>query len=482
MADRAAVTDMEPDLFTASGHVRQFNLAEPITKLMYIIWSSRPDLQSVFDITSSEGQAAFSDWARHSIPREYGLGPFGDVDRGSAIGTNSGKNGASLFTRFKSLFGAGRRVSNAPHGVPGATLIGYAEGILGMGEHVRMSAEALSATAVPFGVFDVDSNGRGALASQFPSTRQPRYRANIFHVNADQMLATYCKLGPGFFQHRYNIGFWAWELSRWPKPWHAMFDLVDEIWAPSRFIRDCLFDATDKPVEHIPLCVELPRFKKLPRARFGLPTDDCLFLFAFDFRSYIERKNPVAAIRAFKKAFPSRHQRAGLVIKVMNAERQSEKWQELLLEIQDDPRIYVINEVMSRAELLALMETCDCFVSLHRSEGFGRGPAEALYLGKPVIVTNYSGNTDFTRPDTSLLVDYELRPVGTGEYVHGEDQSWADADIDHAAEHMRRVQEERPEIAKIATQGQKVIRSEFSSIAVGRSIERRLEGLGLLQQ
>jgi glycosyltransferase involved in cell wall biosynthesis len=141
----------------------------------------------------------------------------------------------------------------------------------------------------------------------------------------------------------------------------------------------------------------------------------------------------------------------------------------------------VINEVMSRGEVLALIDACDCFVSLHRSEGFGRGPAEAMYLGKPVIVTAYSGNMDFTRAGASLLVDYKLIPVGAGDYVFGEDQVWADVDVEQAASQMRHVHQGSSGIAEIAARGQSIIRTEFSNGAIGLNMERRLAELGLIQ-
>jgi glycosyltransferase involved in cell wall biosynthesis len=307
-----------------------------------------------------------------------------------------------------------------------------------------------------------------------------RHRANVFHVNADQMLATYCALGSDFFNSRYNIGYWAWELSKWPADWVPTLDMVDEIWAPSRFIRDCLKTVTDKPVVHMPLCVELPHFGRRSRSHFGLPEGDCLFLYTFDFHSYIDRKNPLAAVRAFKRAFPSGKEKAGLVLKIMKGDPESPKWQEMIEAIDHDPRIYVINQMMSRADVLALLDSCDCFLSLHRSEGFGRGPAEAMYLGKAVIATNYSGNVDFTRPGASLLVDYQLVPVKPGEYVCGEGQVWADPDVDHAARQMLLVQQGSAEVQEIAARGQEVILTEFSNAAVGRNMRKRLTEIGAL--
>jgi glycosyltransferase involved in cell wall biosynthesis len=299
-------------------------------------------------------------------------------------------------------------------------------------------------------------------------------------VNADQMLHAYTKLGPDFFRERYNFGFWAWELAKCPPEWLPVIGMVDEVWAPSRFIQDAFAAVTEKPVTYMPLCVELPHFEKQARAKFALPDGSCLFLYAFDFHSYIDRKNPSAAIRAFKAAFPSAADNAGLVLKIMKGDPSSPKWEEMISLIDGDPRIHVINEVMTRSDMLALMESCDCFLSLHRSEGFGRGPAEAMYMGKPVIVTGYSGNMDFTRPEASLLVEYQLIPVLKGQYVFEEGQVWADVDIEHAAVQMRRVFEGEPEIRSIAKKGQSIMLSEFSYAQVGKNMNDRLQELKLI--
>jgi len=472
---------MAIDFMRDPAPITQFDADQPITNLLHLIWTSRPDLQATFDLSTEAGQAGFRGWASEGVKREYGVDPRSLTEAISNGTAGPVTTQPALLRKLKALFRSRGR-ADGPSGAPGATLIGYTHGVLGMGEHVRMSAEALSSTNVPFGVLDIDTGDRpDALTGDYPLVGTNRFRANIFHVNADQMLPTYCRLS-SFFGDRYNIGFWAWELAEWPASWVPVLGMVDEVWAPSTFIQDCLRSVTDKPVIHMPLCVELPNFEKLPRSRFGLPDESCLFLFAFDFNSYIERKNPVAAIRAFKSAFPAGTEAAGLVVKVMNADETSDRWREMTDLIAGDGRIRIINQVMSRGQLLALMDACDCFVSLHRSEGFGRGPAEAMYLGKPVIVTAYSGNMDFTRAGASLLVDYKLVPVGDGEYVHGKGQVWADADLEQAATEMRRVHAGGAEIAELAARGQSIIRNEFSNGAVGRNMEHRLADLGLIQR
>jgi hypothetical protein len=94
---------------------------------------------------------------------------------------------------------------------------------------------------------------------------------------------------------------------------------------------------------------------------------------------------------------------------------------------------------MRRPEILALFNACDCFVSLHRAEGFGRCLAEALLLGKQVVATGFSGNLDYCQEPRVAIVRHKLVPLREGDYMWGNGQSWAEPDIDHAAEQMRSV-------------------------------------------
>jgi len=481
-----------------------------ITNLMHLIWLSRKDLQIAFDISTKKGQEGFLAWYQVSVMREYGIRPEVAQQRESIMRTESAirnfgkrlpapirKLGKELWMRL--LARAARNVArnadllgkSAKHelgaakttgadGMPGANLIGYAHAELGMGEHVRMTAAALDATDVTFCVlnFDVGVPSRKlASLDHGEITTDNEYSVNVFHINADQMLAAYCHLGHGFFANRYNIGYWAWELSKCPEASVPVIEMVDEIWAPSRFIQAAFSEKTGKPVEYMPLCVTLQPFQVRRRIEFGLPENHFLFLFAFDFLSYVERKNPFAVIRAFQVAFPDRSSRVGLVIKVMNGDLKSTQWRRMMNLIDNDKRIHIINKTMSRSDVLALIDSCDSFVSLHRSEGFGRGPAEAMLLGKPVIVTNYSGNTDFTRPDNSCLVDYRLIPVETGQYMFEDGQVWADPDVEHAAWHMRRLVANPAAAAEIGLRGKEFISANFNQSVIGRIYARRLKDI-----
>ncbi|EXJ16679.1 hypothetical protein D779_3993 [Imhoffiella purpurea] len=370
---------------------------------------------------------------------------------------------------------------------PGVLLVGHPYLISGRGEDVRMAANALAATGIPFHIrntFDAGEEHRPRLArfAHFDRlSRSASHRANLFVLNADEMIPARNHLGPELCDSGYRIGYWAWELSRFPDAWSPALDLVDEIWAPSRFIQQAIAEKTRRPVVRMPLVVD-PEPGDLPRSHFGLPDDRFLFLFFFDFSSFVARKNPWAAIEAFERAFPgSEREGVGLVIKLNGGQLRPDDYRAFLEhEAIRRPGVWVIDQILSDREIRGLMNGCDAFVSLHRSEGFGRGPAEAMHYGKPVIVTGYSGNLDFCNDLNACVVDHTLVAVGEGEYPHGEGQLWAEADVDQASWYMRRLVSERAFAERIADAGARSIREFNGAVAVGRRYAARLDALGLI--
>jgi len=368
-------------------------------------------------------------------------------------------------------------------------LVGHPYGVSGRGEDVRTTARAFARTGMPFAIcntFGEYGKETGVMHRDFSLmdriTKENRYKCNIFHINADEMDHAWRHLGDEFFAGRYNIGYWAWELSEFPNAWLPAFKLVDEIWAPSRFTQQAMSEKAPCPVIRMPLGVELPDETAYSRADLGLPEGTFLFLFFFDFTSYLARKNPWATISAFKRAFGADvGANVGLVIKTNGMALRPEEARHFLDAAElDDPRIVVLDKVMEDREIRGLVRACDCFVSLHRSEGFGRGPAEAMYYGRPVIVTGYSGNLDFTNELNACIVDYTLVPVKEGEYPHGGGQIWADADVEQAAWYMRRLVAEPGYGAGLGKMAADTIRSQCGTEAVGRRYGARLDRLGLL--
>jgi glycosyltransferase involved in cell wall biosynthesis len=134
----------------------------------------------------------------------------------------------------------------------------------------------------------------------------------------------------------------------------------------------------------------------------------------------------------------------------------------------------LIEDTLPREVLLDLYRACDAYVSLHRCEGFGRGIAEAMLLGKPVIATAYSGNLDFCTPDTALLVPATTRKVRPGDYPEAQGMDWAEPDVEAAAEAMRRCalagwQPEGTAVQRVA--------DTYSAQQVGHNYRQRLECL-----
>ena len=328
---------------------------------------------------------------------------------------------------------------------PGVNLIGYATGGLGLGETLRRFAEALDEAGLPFCVMDVQVNlgerGRDERLARW-LVSEPRHPVNLLFVNADQLPDVRRHLGEAVFAGRRSIGYWFWELEGFPAAWHGGFDLVDEVWTATRFVQQALAAHSGKPVRIVPHPVVLPTGITPDRAALGLPADPFLFLFTFDVHSFLSRKNPQGAIAAFRRAFPADDQRAALVLKSINGARAPQALEVLREAAGGDPRILFIDGFLPYERAMSMVAACDAYVSLHRSEGFGQGLAEAMALGKPVVATAYSGNMDFMDDGTAALVPAGRVALGPQDYPYGEGQVWAEPDVEAAAKLMRRLVDE----------------------------------------
>ena len=196
--------------------------------------------------------------------------------------------------------------------------------------------------------------------------------------------------------------------------------------------------------------------------------------------SVMERKNPLGLIRAFKAAFRN-DESVRLVLKTSFGDRHPAQLQELL-DAAGGGNITVINEVYSPDEVLSLMEACDAYVSLHRSEGLGLTMAEAMLMGKPVIATNFSGNVDFMDDSNSLLVPYELVKLGRPIPPYDANLEWAEPSIEHAAGLMRRVYENQPWAREVGARGKASAERDLSLEAAGRRFAGRLEEIRTLRR
>ena len=323
---------------------------------------------------------------------------------------------------------------------PGVACIGHPAAESGVGEALRGTARALASAHVPFTLLSLDQYTTARLQDRSMAQHESQRLGSRVNLLCDGLIGADVAvraLGPAAFAGRTNILRPFWELSKVAPRFAESLSRFQEIWAPSEFVRAAFAGAVNVPVLRMPMPVELGEIAPVARAAYGLPEDATLFLFYFDPSSFVERKNPIAVVEAFHRAFGARgNSDVGLVVKTLDAGPHAGALKKLKSAIGGDKRIHLIEKTMSRPEVNGLIAATDAFVSLHRSEGFGFGLAEAMLLGKPAIGTDYSGNTDFLNRVTGYPVPYELVPVGAGEYPDHEGQVWAEPDIAAAARAM----------------------------------------------
>ena len=371
---------------------------------------------------------------------------------------------------------------------PGVALVGPIRKTSGLGQAARLSydilrkCETVAPTAL---VFDLDNPAPvGFASSQSFEPYANRRAINLIHLNAEFVPLAFAFEQREIFASSYNIGYFFWELNMIPKCHRLALELLDEIWVSSDYNREIYARFTDKPVINVGMAVEaLPDAAPLERSALGLDPQAVVFLTTFDSFSFIERKNPVGVLDAFKAAFPLGSEKVQLVLKTQNRGRVSDPYQKALWKRIDhavgaDRRILVINETFQYADLLGLKLACDCYVSLHRSEGWGFGMIEAMQLGCPVIATAYSGNMEFCNEETAFLVDYDLMPVFPGEYIDVPRASvWANPSIGSAAAHLRGVAADSGGSVRKGQAAKLFVSREFSVDAVGRRYARRLTAI-----
>lgn len=359
----------------------------------------------------------------------------------------------------------------------GVNLIGYIKSEHGLGEACRLTADALAHTSLSWSAYDWELNNPSRQEDTSWDNKINKdlpYNVSIFNINADQMPVAKQYL-PEKAWKGYRIGIWYWELTEFPDEWKSAFELVDEIWAPTRFIQDTLQKIAPCPVLYMPpgISREMPG-KQYDRSYFDLPQDAFLFLNMFDAYSYSSRKNPTAAIKAFQMSFQPDDMTVGLVLKINNTDKNSEEYKRLSDKVKGYQNIYIIPKTLTREEINALIIVCDVSVSLHRSEGLGLLCEESMFFGKPVIATNWSGNTDFMTEHSACLVDYTLVPIGEYYGANMSNQCWAEADVEQASEYMTRLYNDGEYYRYIADNAKKHIAEYFSPEVCGEKMENRI--------
>ena len=356
----------------------------------------------------------------------------------------------------------------------GVNVAGYITGEFGLGESARSVIRSLQVVGVRCALNNVeDSSHRNLNRTLKDFSETNPYRINLVTVNVHHADSFYEQKGRGYFEGRYNIAAWFWELSSFPDDWVSRFSDYQEVWVASQFCADSLSKVSPVPVVKMswPLDMDVP-FVTSDRGRFALAESTLVFLFTFDFASIFERKNPLAVVEAFRNAF-SATEDVVLVLKSTNFGIDPGKL-ERFKQATAGLNVRIIDDHLDQDGIRSLFASCDCYVSLHRSEGLGLGLAQSMCLGKPVIATAYSGNMDFMNINNSFPVKYTLVELDKDYGPYKKGGVWAEPDIAHAAEMMRAVYEDRDTAAAIGSRASEDIRKSMHPVVAGKEMLMRL--------
>jgi glycosyltransferase involved in cell wall biosynthesis len=371
------------------------------------------------------------------------------------------------------------------HARTGMNIVGFFAADLGIGESARCMARAADAASIPTCLVPLRLNCRNRLGDTSYLDRLQDSNpqgVNVIHVDPPVARDIDHHHGPAFRKDKYNIGYFAWELPEFPDAWMSSLDYFDEIWCPSDFVRESIALKSPFPVLTMAHAIGFPRPTQDTaslRARLGLPAGTFLFLSLFDLNSYSARKNPRAVVEAFRASGLAGNG-AALVMKVQNADSNPADFAALSEAVRDLPGTVIISETLSRADIYALEAACDCFVSLHRSEGFGLAVAESMYLGKPVISTDWSATSEYLDCENGLPVRFSLVELAENHGPYAKGSTWAEPDVGHAAQLMRRIAADPSEAARIGAAARRTMEERFSPAVIGARYRRRLETIASL--
>lgn len=354
----------------------------------------------------------------------------------------------------------------------GVNLFGYYKSPIGLGTLTRGLDQALGAAGarVQPNVLGDSAMAADLSIADFVRAYDHRLDTNLFvsYPHQHEMLL------PRYPEHltrgRRNIAYLAWEQRDGSHYWPQVYEDFDQVWACSDFAAESLRRFMRREVATVPCVLDCDALPPPGHKRdHGLEPEKLTFLFVFDANSSIERKNPEAVIQAFARAFGGQDD-VCLVLRIANGHRlhHRERIRRLLAAAPRGLDLRLVVEPLAHHDLLRLLSAADCYVSLHRAEGFGYTCAEAMAYGMPVIATGYSGNLQFMDRDSAFLVGYQEATVTVPDGPYQRGSLWAEPDVEHAAALMRLVYD-RPDLARdTGARARDHVRRKLAPAVIGR--------------
>jgi glycosyltransferase involved in cell wall biosynthesis len=346
----------------------------------------------------------------------------------------------------------------------------------GLGEAARLMQRAIAGLGVPVWPVDIGTPLSREAPPAPPPGAVPEGAPLLLHANAPVLPWALLRLPRGLVRGRRVIGYWAWELPAVPDSWRIGLGFVHEIWALSHFTAEAFrawLPAGSGVVVRtvpVPVAVSPPEPSPLDRAAFGLPESAVIVLVSFSLASSNVRKNPLGAVRAFRTAFGDRSDRI-LLLKVGDCGHFPAEFAALRDLVVGCPNIRLETRTLPRADNHALTACADIVLCLHRSEGFGLVPAEAMLLGRPVIATGWSGNMDFMDADSAALIGYRLvearDPRGVFEAPGA---VWAEPDLGEAAAALVALADDETARVALGVRGQALARARLGAGPVAAAL------------
>jgi glycosyltransferase involved in cell wall biosynthesis len=471
-----------PSAFTLAG-ARAFDawLAEPapgappgINRALAHIYEHRVDIRGAFPDLGGGDLPRFLEWADGPGAREEPL-----LVRVSAARVAIDPTAASAPTPAD---GASRSAAVAPtlelRGAPwGVNVVGDFQAQSALGEVARWLVEGLDTTGVRvLPTLGFDPPGGPELAYAARPAREAPFAVNIVCAGPNTLPALASHAGDALFRGRYTVGLWFWDGESFPAAWNERYSLVDEVWAPSAYSARALEQGATVPVHAVRIPVAPLRGPRRTRAELNLPAGRFLFHTRVDYGAGVAQQNPLAVIDAFAREFAP-GEGAGLVIDCRGQRQAGIEHADVVRAADRHPDIELIDRDVAPGEILAVTELCDSYVSLHRATAFGVPLAQAMWFGKPVIATGYSGNLEFMTASNSHLVPYTLKPVGEGHAPFSPRSNWAEPDLVQAAALMRQVFEDRAAATALGAEAGEAIRRSHSPRAARDQLHERLESI-----